>query len=144
VKAKVLLVCSALIISACAPQSDLDSAKKQINELRARLAALEVENAKLKAQIAKKPELPVTMSLRKAVMGPGYVAVFNTTVKSPVTVLATLKSAALGTSKQFELRLNPTTATELGHLEGAVIERGDTITLENNNYSPIIFSVIVK
>ncbi len=143
-KLKTLVVCSALLLTACAPKSDVDAAKKQIEQLQTQVASLQAENAQLKAQLAKKPELPVTMSLRKAMMGPGYVAVFNTTVKSPISVLAKLRSASLGTTKQFELHLNPNAATELGHVEGAVIENGDTITLENNNYSTATFTAKVN
>lgn len=136
-----ILMCFVLPLMACAPKSDLDASKKQIEELQAHIVVLQTENAQLKAQLAKKPELPVTMSLRKAMMGPGYVAVFNTTIKSPVSVLANIKSAALGTTKQFELHLSPNAPTELGHMEKAVIEKGDTITLENNNYSAVTFTV---
>lgn len=139
---KVLFITAlALSAIACAPKSEVDEAKRIIGELQAQVQALQAENQQLKAALAKKPELPVTMGLRKALTGPGYVAVFNTTVKSPVSVLATLKSAALGTTKQFELHLNPTSATELGYLEGATIEAGDTISLENSNYSTVTFTV---
>ncbi len=141
---KLLIACFALLLTACAPKSDLDAAKKQIEQLQTQVATLQTENTQLKAQLAKKPELPVTMSLRKAMMGPGLVAVFNTTVKSPVSALAIIHSASLGTTKQFELHLNPNVATELGHLEGAVIENGDTITLRNNNYSDVTFTVNTK
>lgn len=140
-RTKILIIASAILLSACAPKSDLDAAKNQITQLESVVAQLQAENTQLKAQVDKKPELPVTLSLRKAMMGPGLVAVFNTTVKSPVSVLAIVKSAALGTTKQFELHLNPAAATELGHMEGATIEAGDTITLENKNFSTATFTV---
>ena len=132
-----LLILSLLTLVACSPKSDVDEAKREAERLKA-------ENAELKAQLAKKPAIPVSMSLRKAMMGPGYVAMFNTTVKSSVSVLVTVKSAALGTVKKFELHLNPNVTTELGHAEGAVIENGDTITVENNNYSSVTFTVNVN
>jgi hypothetical protein len=83
------------------------------------------------------PELPVSVSFRTAMMGPGNVAVFNTTIKSPISVLVIVESAALGTKKQFELHLDPTRPSELGHLEGVVIESGDVITVQNQKYAPI-------
>jgi hypothetical protein len=141
VNLRIVLVLAATLLSGCTFKSDLDAAKKQNEDLQAQVSALQAENSELKAQLAKKPELPVTTSLRKAVLGPGYVAVFTTTVKSPISILVTLKSSALGTTKRFELHLNPATATELGHLEGAVIEDGDTITIENNNYSSTTITV---
>lgn len=132
-----LIILSLLTLTACAPQSDVEEAKREIGRLKA-------ENAQLKAQLAKKPTLPVHMALREAMMGPGYVAMFNTTVKSSIPVLVTVKSAALGTVKKFELHLNPNTTTELGHAEGAAIEDGDTIIIENNNYSAATLTANVK
>lgn len=104
---------SLFLLSACAPESEVDT----------------------------KPELPITVSFREAMMGPGNVAIFNTTIKSPVPILVTLHSSAFGTDKRFELHLEPSHSTELGHMEGAVIENGDTITIENQNYAPHSFKV---
>lgn len=140
-----------LMLVACSPKSEVDQTKRVAEslkaenaELKASLKAEKAENAELKSQLAKKPALPVNMSLRKAMMGPGYVAKFSTTVKDSVPVIVTVKSAALGTTKRFELHLNPITTTELGHAEGATIEKGDTITIENNNFSPATFVVNVR
>ena len=121
------LVLAMFVLIGCAPQSDVDEANHKIAELQ--------------AKIDEKPALPVSMSLREAMMGPGHVAIFNTTIKAPVTVLVQLHSAALGTTKQFELHLEPNHATELGHMEGAVVENGDTIIIENQNYSSLSFTV---
>lgn len=128
------LVLGLFLLSACVPKSELDEANQKIAELQAL-------NSQLKAEIEKKPELPVTVSFRQAMMGPGNVAIFSTTIKSPVSILVTLHSSALGTTKQFELHLESSHSTELGHIEGAVIENGDTITIENQNYSPATFTV---
>ena len=56
-------------------------------------------------------------------------------------ILMKLIRKSLGTTKQFEIHLESTHSTELGHMEGAVIENGDTITVENQNYSPVSFTV---
>lgn len=165
-----------LVLSACAPKSDVDEANKKIAELQAQAAAaqaetekikaqaaatqaeaerikaeaevakseneiLETQNSQLQAKIEEKPELPVTVTFRKSLMGKGNVAIFNTKIKSNVPVLITFDSAALGTSKKFELRLDPSHPSELGHLEGALIENGDTLTIENQNYSPLSVTV---
>jgi hypothetical protein len=127
VKVIAAVIAGALSVSACVPKSELDAANKRIRELE--------------AQLAKKPEMPVNLAVRKAMMGPGLVAVFNTTTKSPVAALAVVKSAALGTTKQVELHLNPNAPTELSYSEGVVIEAGDTITLQNANNSPATFTV---
>jgi hypothetical protein len=153
--ARSLIICTTLVISACVPKSEFEAAKRVNDELNAKIEELQMENSQLKTQLerlqgegeqlksklAEKPKLPVTMSLRKALTGPGYVAIFQTTVKARVPVLATVKSTALGTSKRFELHLDPVGQTELGHLEGAVIEPGDVIILENTNFSPAAFTL---
>ena len=126
---------------AAAAQAEAERVKVEAEAAKNENQNLEAQNSQLQAKVDEKPELPVTVSFRKAMTGPGNVAVLNTTVKSNVPVLITLHSAALGTSKTFERHLDPSHTTELGHLEGAVIENGDTITIENQNYSPVTFTV---
>ena len=117
-----------LSLAACSQKQDVDTVKGETERLRA-------ENAKLKAQLAKVSALPVSMSLRKAKMGPGYVAAFTS---NPMSILVTVKSTALGTVKKFEVhQINPLVPMELSYSEGAVIEKGDTIILENKNYSSL-------
>jgi septal ring factor EnvC (AmiA/AmiB activator) len=96
-------------------------------ELVQRLAAATQE-------LARKPALPVTVRLRKALIGGGYVAVFSTTVKQELALLITLKSRALGTSRQFQLRVPATGSADLGSMEGALIDPADEIVVENTNY----------
>lgn len=122
-------------------QAEADRVKAEAETTKNENENLEVKNSQLQAKVDEKPQLPVTVSFRKAMTGPGNVVILNTTVKSNVPVLITLHSAALGTSKTFERHLDPSHTTELGHLEGAVIENGDTITIENQNYSSVTFTV---
>ena len=126
---------------AAAAQADAEKIKAEADAAKNENQNLEAQNSQLQAKVDEKPLLPVTISFRKAMIGPGKVAVFNTTIKTPVPVLVQLQSAALGTTKQFELHLASTHTTELGYLEGAVIESGDTITVTNQNYSPVSFTV---
>jgi len=126
---------------ALAAKTEAERIKAEVEAAKNENKNLEDQNSQLQAKADEKPALPVTVSFRKAMMGPGNVAILNTTVKSTVPVLVTLHSAALGSSKTFELHLDPSLSTELGHLEGAVIENGDTITIENRNYSPVTFTV---
>lgn len=88
-----------------------------------------------------KPELPVSVSYRKAMMGPGLVAIISTTIKQPVPVIATFSNPNLGTSKKMEIHLSASSSTEIGHAEGVILENGDTITIENKNYAPATFIV---
>ena len=160
-----LLFSTLLCLCACGPSPELVAAKNTIAEQEARIASLQQESAAAKAeiasltarldkmgneldkssaQLAKKPDLPISISVRKALTGPGLVAVFDTTIKSSLAVMVTVTSTALGTTKAFEVHLNPSGPTSLGHLEGAVIEPGDIITVENNNFSATTFTVPAK
>ena len=160
-----LLLASVLCLCACGPSAELVAAKNTIAEQEAKIALLQQESAAAKteiasltarldkmgneldkssAQLAKKPDLPISVSVRKALTGPGLVAVFNTTIKSSLAIMVSVTSTALGTTKAFEVHLNPAGSTELGHLEGAVIEPGDTITVENNNFAALTYSVPSK
>ena len=123
----------------------LKSLKEQVNDLTVKNGQAAGESLRLQAQLtneaAKKPDLPVSVSFRKARAAQGYVAVIDTTVKAPIAVLLTHKSASLGTRKQMEVHLDPGAPYELGGLDGFVFEPGDSVTLENNNYSSASVSV---
>ncbi len=102
------------LLCVCVPQSDLEKANTQIANLQAENTLLKADVTKLKSDLAKKPAMPVTVSFRKAYASAGYVAILNTTVKAPLSVLLIRESAALGTTDHFELHLDPETPTELG------------------------------
>jgi hypothetical protein len=129
------LVAAMLVFcTACAPKADLDAAQGEI-------ARLQNENIQLRNQLAERNGIPIKVGFRKAMMGPGLVAVFETTIKSPVSAVATVRSASLGTTKTIELHLNPIGVQEVGHQEGVVFEKGDTLVLENKDYAARTFIV---
>jgi hypothetical protein len=90
----------------------------------------------------RKPDMPVRVSFRRAHLGPGFVAVFSTTIKQDIPILVTVKSKALGTTQRFPLHLSQAVPSELGHAEGVAIDSGDEITVTNSNYDPlaVVFS----
>lgn len=112
-------------------------AGEQAERLKAEIAKLESENAQLNTQLATKPAMPVSLSFRKARLAQGYVAVFDTTVKSAVPVLVTHMSMDLGTTRQFELHLDPEIPTAVGGMDGVVFQLGDEVVVENRNYEPV-------
>jgi hypothetical protein len=131
----------AVALAACAPRADLDKATAEVARLKEEVSSLNRLNeeqrsriASLEKQLARKPQLPVKVSLRRAYLGSGHVAVFATTVKEDFPILVTVKSKALGTTQQFRVNLSATTASELGRSEGASIDPADELTLENQNY----------
>ncbi len=145
----------ALVLCGCVSETALDKSRTEVGQLQAKVAALEKVNAdqrqrigeldaagnQMKTQLeaaekklSQKPEMPVQVAFRKAFLGTGYVAVFNTTIKQDFPVLVTIKSKALGTSKQFQVNLSRSGSAELGAGEGAIFYPQDELILENINY----------
>jgi hypothetical protein len=152
---RVLTACTAIALSGCVWKSDLDAANtklakantdlavaaKTIDDLKAQIATAQAQNAQLDAKLAVRPSLPVTMTTRKMLFSAALTAVFNTTVKTPIQVLVTVRNLTLGTAKQIELHLNPNMPTYLGAPQGVPIDSGDQIVVSNNDYSPSTFVV---
>ena len=144
-----------MLTTACAPKSEVDKAQAEARELAAKVESLERQNneqrtriseletavkqqsgklAAAQQQLDRKPPMPVRVSLRKALLGGGYVAVFSTTVKQDFPVLVTVKSKALGTSKQYRVNLSSTGTTEMGTSDGFNVDPDDELFLENTNF----------
>ena len=86
-------------------------------------------------------DFPATAQYRKALTGPGYVVMVNTTIKEDFPAILTVKNAAIGTEKRYEIFLKWRHKNQYGPLEGVMIYGGAEITLGNNNYSVISFSI---
>jgi hypothetical protein len=84
---------------------------------------------------------PATLEYRKAITGPGYVLIINTTIKQDIPAALTVKSTAMGTEKKYSINLSSRHANKFGHLEGIPLYPGDEITLENNYYDALRASV---
>ena len=156
------LIVMAVLLSGCAKQSDLDAANanlaaanaqlatananlttanQNIEDLKTQVAAMQAQNHELDAQLSVKPKLPVTLAVHKIFLTNSLTAVFNTTMKAPIQVLATVRNPTLGTVKEVELHLNPNAPTNIGAPQGVPIDQGDVIVLTNNNYSPASYVV---
>jgi len=128
------LLSVALGLFGCVPKADLDKANVEVEQLTTKVAQLEKANAELEAKLNRKPSMPVKVSLRKPIIGTGYVAVFATTVKQDFPILVTIKSKALGTAKQVRVNLSGLGTTELGSTDGIRIDPEDELLLENTHY----------
>ena len=136
--------------ASAAAHAAADAASVQIAMLKDEVAQLETQNSDLRAQVgkvsqgldaaqqqlARKPPMPVSVSLRKAFFGNSLVAVFSTTIKQDFPVLVTVHSPALNTTKQFRVQLNAQRPSELGVSDGAVIDYGDEMLIQNANFEP--------
>jgi outer membrane murein-binding lipoprotein Lpp len=150
-----LLVAVSIVVGACAPRSEVDKAQTEAKELAAKVGWLERQNdeqrkriteleaaaaqqsaklASAQQQLDRKPAIPVKVRLRPALLGGGYVAVFSTTIKQDFPILVTVKSKALGTSKQYRVNMSSTGTTEMGTSDGFNVDPDDELLLENTNY----------
>jgi hypothetical protein len=136
-----LILISSIFFSGCVPKSDYESAKAEIESLKARISTINQENAEqririaqLEQKISRKPPMPVRVALRKALVGGGNIAVFSTTIKQDFPILVTVNSKALGTSKQIRVNLSGSGTTEVGPSDGLSIDSEDELTIENTNY----------
>ncbi len=129
-------------------KNELDIAKKELQgskELLARTteqltnAMKELDQAK--TVIATKPDLPIAVGFRQAMMGPGLVARFANKSDRHLSIVARFNNPTTGDSKAFRLDLAPNVMSDFGHMEGWTFASGDTITLEHNDYSPISVNV---
>jgi hypothetical protein len=86
---------------------------------------------------ASKPQMPIQVAYRQALLSNGLVAVFKNTSKREISVLATFTNPKINVSKKFKLDLSSNKPYEFGHMEGWNFQHGDIITLENNGYSEL-------
>lgn len=82
-------------------------------------------------------EFPATVAFRKAMTGPGYVLVINTTIKQDLPALLTVTSAALGATQNYTVNLTWRHPTQLGYREGITVYPGDHVELANNYYETL-------
>jgi hypothetical protein len=83
--------------------------------------------------------VPVTVTFRKALLGPGYVAVL--TKKDPkesFLAKVTVKKAGIDAAVSVIARMDTPLAKEVGHSQGVAIDVGDVITITNDKYQPLV------
>ena len=80
---------------------------------------------------------PATVAFRKAMTGPGYVLVFNTTIKQDLPANLTVTSTSLGVTNNYTVNLTWKHPTQLGYKEGVTVYPGDHIELANNYYETL-------
>jgi hypothetical protein len=132
------------LLIGCSDKAELQRLRVENSQLKSQVALLQFQvgqaNTHLqetKLQLAKKPAMPVKIGFRKALMGAGYVAVLNTTIKQDFPVVVIFKSKSLGTTNKFQVNLSQSTPSEIGHLQGATIFPGDEIFVENTQFESI-------
>lgn len=94
------------------------------------------EYEKVQAEYESRPELPVEISYREALLGPGLVAVFKNTSSRHLAIVATIYNPTLQKEESYRLDLSPETPIEVGHSEGWTFSSGDIIKLVHSEYKP--------
>lgn len=134
-----VLFISALLVG-CVPEAQHQATLDELKATKERVVILEQALELVKSRLAIKPEMPIKISFRRAIMGPGAVAKIETTVKKTVLVKVTVDDSVLGYKKEFKLSIDPTLGVEIGHAEGVPITDGDIITVFNSDYEPLVIT----
>lgn len=90
---------------------------------------------------ATKPDLPVSLGFRPALLGSGLVGVFKNTSSSSLEVAAIFSSPATGSRQEANLVIPPNGVKEIGHAEGWPFAPGQHIKLTNNRYRTAEYEV---
>ena len=119
--------------------ASLDSAKTQIDQVRGQVDQLQQQVAQAESQLQQsaKPDLPVTISFRRALLGNGMVAMFKNFSASPLEVAAVFNSQATGQEQRRNLVLAPNGMQIIGPAQGWPFAPGQHVTLSNANYRTI-------
>jgi hypothetical protein len=80
------------------------------------------------------PALPMVVKSRPAIIGSGQVIMFENQSNQPLSVAATLTHPATNLQEVYQIDTPPRGSKSIGWMEGWAGQRGDTITLVNNNY----------
>jgi Sec-independent protein translocase protein TatA len=132
--------------------SQLSSTQSKATEVQAALentkskaaqaqVALENTKAKLNQELAKKPAMPVVISFRKAMTGPGMVGQFVNRSGKELIVVIELKNPTTKSQLTKNVDLTPERVNEIGFGEGWPFASGDLIKITHNDFEQMIYIV---
>ena len=123
--------------------SEAAGLQNQVQATEAQAAAeqqqLQTTEAKLAAET--RPDLPVNLSFRKALLNTGLVGVFRNTSSQELEFLVDLNSPATGRHIRKSVVLNPNGFLEIGAQQGWPFAPGQRILLNNPAYRPRAYTV---
>lgn len=131
----VLLLGAAAYVYDAKLNSELEKVK-----LQRELAAQQAQMKQLET-FARLPDLPITATYRRAMMGPGLVIAFSNSSNRALAVGAQFKNPTLNLERSFRVDVPPRGVKEVGHLEGWTFASGDTITITHAEYKPVIITI---
>lgn len=92
------------------------------------------EYEQAKAEYEAKPELPIEMNYRGALMGIGLVVSFKNASDRHLAVVATFYNPTLKKEESYRLDLAPQITQEVGYAEGWAFASGDSVKIIHNEY----------
>jgi hypothetical protein len=116
----------------------------RLNQSQAKVEQLQTTTQQLAAETAREamPELPVSVSFHKALLGgKSYVADFSTHGSGDMAVAVEWVDAATHSHRTFHVDVGPGRPTPLGHLQRFDFEPGDTLTMSHDGFKPVVVQV---
>lgn len=119
-------------------QSQLAATKGQDAQLQNQLSQSEDQTSQLQGKVAQesKPDLPITVSYRRAVLGGGLVALIRNNSRQPLEVSAMFGNPDTGSGTRRDIVLAAQQIMQLGHIQGWTFAPGQRVLLYNAKYRP--------
>lgn len=111
--------------------------QKEKTEAQHELMMAQAKLEAAKEVIQKKPEMPIELTKRDAVLGEGGVVQFKNIFSRNLTVIVKCNRPGLGDQKTFQVDLVPNQPKEIGHMEGWAFKEGDFVTLSHDNFEDL-------
>ncbi len=119
-------------------RNQLTDSLREIEQLKAQLAYKETD---IQTAATAKPALPVVIGFRSSMLGKGLVAVIENTSDRYLTVVLAVRNPTLSLARRFELKLEPRSSTDFGHMEGWQFASGDEVGLFNDDFGALKLTV---
>jgi hypothetical protein len=82
----------------------------------------------------RKPDMPLKVGYRKAVLGPGLVLLMENRSERHLAVVLTVGNPTTKQIKSFRVDVSPKQTAEVGHLEGWTFASGDSLKIAHTDY----------
>jgi hypothetical protein len=118
--------------------SALASANEHVSQLQQQVAqqANDLQHQSTVIQAEAKPDLPLSIGFRRAILGTGLVMELRNNSGSQIEVGAAFTSEATGLTQQRNIVLPPNLVVQLGSSQGWAFVPGQRIVFRNVSYRP--------
>jgi hypothetical protein len=115
--------------------------KVQATEAQATAEAQQLQSTEARLAAEARPDLPISVSFRQALLSAGLVGVFRNTSGKELEFTLDLTSPATGQHVRRSAVINPNGVLQIGAQEGWAFAPGQRIMLNNPSYRPIVLTV---